>query len=686
MAELQRLLLSPKRIIILLMIAVVNLAMFSGFCRTRREEDIAYYNSMRMWGINTKLNEHQKTEKYLKEDYPAYLEYVQNQSQAQSILSSLTEKSAYINRNLERTAKTYRRLTGIQLRNGENRGINAVKDYAITDYLLLIAPLLLILEMLADAEMAVGDLTRSTKHGRVPLCAWRILAVILISAASVVMLYGGNILFTCKFYGNPGFLRPIQSIPEYQVCALRVTVGGYLFAAGCMKTLALSVISLIVWVTLARFHPIMGWSLSAVWLGGAYLLYRLIVPTSGINHLKFLNVFAALDADIFFTQYCNLNWFAHPSGFLGDMLIFCILLFLVAALLCLWLIGASYPKKLGQRMETIKEKLAKFQTKHLPVHSLFGCEGWKLLIAQKGLLLLLITGLLGFSLWRDIHIYVPVNSVTERFYSQYSGEVTQEKIKRAAYIVVGEARSIKHSQIALAKAYLNHEPDREISRIQANITKTQNDLKQYSQLLNAMLKVARYQRDTGRPAWFIQQNSYIILFQESAAERRCCMVLLLYLIFAFSGIRAYDNRYETRMLLRSTKRGRTGILRAQSFWILFLTLIAVTGLHGVYLLHLLSDVGFPDLNAPAQSLEMLRRIPFRITLRSCIVLHFVLRELAALVLTAIICIISKYSRTPQKSLLIAMVILLLPSALAESGITQMNHFDFVHFLTCCLRK
>ena len=121
--------------------------MFSGFCRTRREEDIAYYKQMRMWGINTKLDEHKKTEKYLKEDYPAYLEYVQNQSQAQSILSSLTEKSDYLNRSLELTANTYRKLSGIQLRDGENRGINAVRDYVITDYLLLIAPLLLILEM-----------------------------------------------------------------------------------------------------------------------------------------------------------------------------------------------------------------------------------------------------------------------------------------------------------------------------------------------------------------------------------------------------------------------------------------------------------------------------------------------------------------------------------------------------------
>lgn len=178
----------------------------------------------------------------------------------------------------------------------------------------------------------------------------------------------------------------------------------------------------------------------------------------------------------------------------------------------------------------------------------------------------------------------------------------------------------------------------------------------------------------------------MILFRETAAERRCCMVLLLYLIFAFSGIQAYDNRYDTRMLLRSTKRGRSGIRTAQAAWIVILTGITVTGLHGIYLLHMLQDVGFTTPDAPAQSLDIFQKLPFSITLRTCIVLHFVLRELAALLITGIIAAVSRLSRTPQKSLLISMVILLLPSALAESGITQLAGLDFVHYLTCCLRS
>ena len=161
------------------------------------------------------------------------------------------------------------------------------------------------------------------------------------------------------------------------------------------------------------------------------------------------------------------------------------------------------------------------------------------------------------------------------------------------------------------------------------------------------------------------------------------MVLLLYLIFAFSGIRAYDNRYDTRMLLRSTKHGRAGLFTAQTAWVLLLTAVVSGGLHGVYLLHMITDAGFANPEAPAQSLQMFQWIPFPVTLRTCIIAFMVLRFLAAAAVSLGICAVSRLSKTPQKALLTAMVIFLLPSALAESGITQLQALNLVQRLTCC---
>ena len=209
MAELQRLLFSPKRLITLLLIAVVNLALFSGNCRSEREQNAAYYERMRSWGVFALQEEQRATEHYLTVDYPNYLELVQSQSQSQSVLGKLSRKNGqndFISRNLEKTAEDYRRLGKVTLQDGENRGIRAVMNYDLTDILLLLAPLLLVLELSGDAATAVGALTRSTKRGRVPLTVWRMLAVVLLSALDILVLYGGNIAYTWYFYGNPGFL------------------------------------------------------------------------------------------------------------------------------------------------------------------------------------------------------------------------------------------------------------------------------------------------------------------------------------------------------------------------------------------------------------------------------------------------------------------------------------------------
>lgn len=681
MAELSRLLLSPKRLVILIMAAVINLALFSGYCRDKQEQSIARFSTGMQSAALAKSRENQKTQQYLEKDYPDYLRYVQEQAATQSILSGLTDQSSFINRNLKKTSADYSRLEGITLTDGESRGILAVNDYPITDYLLLIAPILLVLELLADSDSAAGDLIRSTRQGRVTLCAWRIAAVVLNAAASVLLLYGGNILYTCFFYGNPGLSRALQSIPEYQVCVHRITVGGYLLTAGCMKMLAAVILALMIWLVLSRFQVILGWLISGIWIGGSFLLFRLIVPTAGLNHFKFLNVFAALDADIFFMQYCNLNWFGYPAGFLLNTLAFCILLLAAAVLLCLLRIGHAYPSKTGEKLTDLNDRLRRILTQHLPVHSLFGMEGWKLMGAQKGVFILLAAGVMGFSLWKEIRVYVPTNSETEQFYSQFSGEVTQEKIERTAYIVIGEMKSLQNAKIALAKAYLRKAAPRDVERIKQGIQKSENELNLYKSLLNTMLTLAKYTRQTGRPAWFVQQNAYMIFFQDSAAEHRCSMVLLLWMIFTFSGIAAYDNRYETAMLLRSTRNGRTGLLTAKAGWILLLTLIVSFGLNGVYLAHFFTDAEFAMLDAPAQSLELFRGLPFTISMRGILIGYLFVRYLAALAIAAGIYAVSRISRTPEKARMAAMIIFLLPSALAESGIEQLQLINFVQLLS-----
>ena len=684
MAELRRLLCSPRQLITLLMLTVINLALFSGYCRTAKEEQAAnaIYQAefllQRPADYEKQAEEAEQT--YLTTGYYEYLSYVEEQSERQSILGKLSKNSSFVTRNLEKTAKDYKKLHDVKLTKGENRGIRAVMDYRVTDLLLLIAPLLLVLELSGDADTAIGALTRTTKRGRVPLCCMRILAITLLNAANVMLLYGGNILYAGKFFGNPGLQRAIQSVPDFQSCAARITVGGYFAGCCLMKSAALTAIALTVWILFSRFYSFLGWGIAIPLLGIQYLFSTAIVPTSAANHLKFVNLASALESDIYFTQYCNLNWFGHPSGILTDIIMALILALTVLILLTVLLIGKLRPGRVGQQLETVKDRILRKLNRHLPVHSLFGFEGWKLLIAERALLTIAVCAVFGFSLWKDTRFYAqPVD--TQKFYTKYSGEITQENIQKAEKLKIGEEDKLERDGQSFRLCMANEASEDMKDMLRTHIYFDWVYLERYETFLETMVTTKEFAQEHGFTAYLIDDDPYMKLFEESAAERRCCMLLLLFLIFSFYGIGAYDNRYDTRLLLRSTKKGRGAKLGAQILWCCILTAAAVLVCHGIFLLRLHTDLGFTHLNADMRNLAVFRDIPFRMSLRGCIIWLMIQRYLSALLLCGLIMLVSRLSKTPQRALLLVLVILVLPTALAESGILHMP--DFLRVLSCC---
>ena len=688
MAELKRLLLSPKQIVTLLMLAVINLALFSGYCRNIREDQtsVSSVQTQALRSVAVHVVKGEKSadaeQEYLKTGYYEYLDYVQKQSAQQSILGKMSAKGSFVTRNLEKTAKDYGRLNDIRLRAGENRGIRAVMDFRITDFLLLIAPFLLIMELAADADSAVGALTRTTKRGRTWLCLQRIAAVVLLAAAGIILLYGGNILYAFRCFGDPVFSRPIQSVPDFQLCVLRVSVGGYYAICAFLKLLAVSAAALLVWILLSRFYTILGWLIAVPLLGIQYLCSTAIVPTAAFNHLKFLNLFTALHPDIFFTQYCNLNWFGHPSGFFPDTLIAVILCAVCFGALAVLLIGRMYPGRIGQRIETYKDRFLRKMNARLPVHSLFGFEGWKLLIAEHAMITAAVCAVFSFSLWRDTHVNTQSVDV-QKFYTKYSGEITQEKIDKALKMKLGEEDKLEHDAHSFRLCMENGGSEDMKNMIRKHIFEDWMYLERYEEFAERMTSIREYASENGFQPYLIDGDVYMKLFQESAAERRCCMVLLLFMVFSFYGVRAYDNRYDTRLLLRSTKKGRGRMLAAQIAWCSILTAAAAAVLHGIYLLRLNQELGFPCLEAAAQNLELFRGIPFPVTLRTCIIALMLQRFAAAMLLNGLIILISRLCRTPQRALLVLLILFVLPTALAESGVPLMQRLDFVKYLSCC---
>ncbi|MBR5372066.1 MAG: hypothetical protein IK130_07610 [Oscillospiraceae bacterium] len=682
MAEIRRLLLDPARLIALIMLAVINLALFSGELRSRREEEERYQMQYAEWSISREETEEDPDAHYINEEYPAYLAYVQTQSQTQSVLQKLNKaQSPFVTRNLDKTVQDYQALGKVEVESGDHRALDAVLDCTLTDILLLIAPLLLILSLTAEADTAVGALTRTTKRGRTPLCARRIFAVILFSLADVLLLYGGDFCYAVSQYGSPGLGRAIQSDPAFQLCAVRLTIGEYLIFTVLLKTLAVTVIALLVWLILSRFHPLPGWTLISVIVAGMWLCHQFVMPTSPVNHLRFLNPFAALRADEFFTGYCNLNLFQYPAGFLGSMLIAVGGLFVLLAAGCLVLVGSRYPKKRGAGMVRLFDRISKALSRHMPCHTVFGFEGWKLLFAQRAFVFVCAAIGGAFWLWNDIHISLPLSADTLMMYREFQGEITEKKLEKVTYYIESNQEYAEYLQRKLDEAIAENKDVHEISGLQKSLNEAMETLQFWQAVDTRLSELTDYTARTGLDAWFVPQESYQLLFRGNAMQRHSAMVLLLFLIFAFCGIFAFDNQYGTAALLRATKNGRFRMRLCQWLWIFLLTVFAALMLHGVYILHLAKDVEFALTEAPAQSVAFLQFLPFSVNIRTVLTVYIALRCLAAFALAAAVAGISRFSRNPSHARMISLAAFLLPSALCESGLPLPSFLNFVDALT-----
>ncbi len=670
MRELQRIFGNPSTYLVLVLLCVMNLALFAGFCRSRDEQNA--FSADRVA---------QETAEYLESGYHAYLERISGQSAGQSILSNLGKQSDFIKRNRAVTVRDYAALEGITLQPGEDEGIKAMLDDTVTDYLLLIAPLLLVMELLTVQNSPCGAMLRSTKKGRVPLLLWRMLAVLLLSLLSVLLIWGGNIVYSTIHFGDPVWGRAVQSVPAFQHCALPITVGEFFLLWGLMKLGAVCCITLLVWLILSVFRPVMAVLVLLPAVGGQWLLYTLQDAASGFNHLKFCNLFAMLEGGFFFTDYNNLNWFGHPFAMLDSAVIAFLVLLGAAAAGMILLVGVCHPIQMGEGVQRWLEQLQKRCSERFGIHTVFGYEGKKLLIAQKGLPVILVTAAMTVSLYGETKLFVPTISYWDEAYEKYGGPVTEEKMEQfGEYLVYLEERVVQCESAverSIALGLTQSEIDRETGRLQ----QAKEKLEFYHNVDLRMEELDAHRQKTGQAVWLMPQEGYRGLFGASASAERYSMLLLLFVIFLSAGIGAYENRFGAAPLLRSTKGGRIKRIGCKALWLALLVIPAAICVYGSYSACVAESTALEYGNAPVQSLDMLRRFPLALDIDGFYILWMAARAVLMAGFAYVVALLGSRCRNPRNALLVCLVVFFLPAALAQAGIAFLEPFSVSHDLS-----
>ncbi|MGN0691703.1 MAG: hypothetical protein ACI4K7_05090 [Oscillospiraceae bacterium] len=581
--------------------------------------------------------------------YSQTIESTVKQSQDLSMLNIYDD--GFGSKNIEKTAKDFSAISDIRLTYGDNRGIVILSDYHMTDLIFAAFMMIISAVLLAERRNGLANLIRSISGGRTKLYFSRIGVLIISAVFGAVLLYGGNYLGAVLTFGDMGISRAIQSVPEFSMCTYRISVGEYLIYSTGVKILAVSTAALLFFTLISLMGTVGAYLFGGIIAAVQVLFYLLIPSVSSLNMLKFVNVFAAIRADDYFKVYQNLNVFGRPVCILDAGIIFCISIMIICFISGIFIHGKMY-LKCEHFAERIILAMRKLTEKYAVCLTLFGWEGYKIIVRQYGGIIVICAFLAAYSQAVKYDYFYPQDPYELEWYAKYEGEMTAEKLNDMETQKARLERSIELFQSRLDEI-ISEEP---VDWDSWGKTKRFLDEAQakYDTILPIMENVRsglEYTERTGNPISLIKPYSYDLMFRRDVKTvRRNSLFILIGIICAVSGIYSFERQNRMDGTLRSAYRGRTALNICKIVWAALICAVLCVAVHSVQLFRIDMQLGLNDLDSSIQSLDYMRDYPTYMTIRQYIIGKFAARAAAACVVGSVCALIGRLCSDTSSSI------------------------------------
>lgn len=604
------------------------------------------------------------------EEYPEYVKRTQQNVELMQGVALFEDNNSFARKNIRKTAEDYQRLEGISLTFGENRGVVVYSRFGLTNFLLLAAAVFLVLRFTEEQKKGLHLLIRTTVRGRIPLLLERVGILCFGMCVFACLLYGSTLAVVSVLYPGADLGRTIQSVPEFMKCGYPISIGEYLLNDILFKAVA-GVLAGMLLLTLSAVLP------SGVAMAGflllmslEYLFYLTIVPTSSFANLKFINICALLFGRDAYTGYLNLNFFGRPVLMGKLQLSLLLLLFAVMTAICLTAC-AKNRRQSFELLTRLMERLSAWYSRHRRCPGVLVWEARKILIRQKGLLILFLAGYLAYSASLE-SCYIDLRNPYEMmWYEKYDGPLSQEK--------VGDMET-ELGEMEQRREKLLEDCDRLQEKIRANygnpdfcrkleeeLSKKEKEAEELREMIAGLSKVqaqavsgVEYMEQTGKQLWLLEPYTYHLLLKNDVKTyQRNRWYVLVAVIGAFSGCMAYENKYHTESTMHTLYRGRRTVL----YKILIVTVFsAATALciHMIQFIQIGKEFAYHAMDHPVQSIECMRQFPLDVTIRGYLCLLYGWRCLYAAAAGLVVMGIGYLSKDRVTCLAASVAALLLP--------------------------
>jgi ABC-type transport system involved in multi-copper enzyme maturation permease subunit len=612
-------------------------------------------------------------------------------------VSIFNKEDTFAYRNIIRTPQDFAGLENTPLKLDMSEGVVQSTGFELTDVFMIFIVLLLCIYLISvEKDRKLLLLVKSTRYGRGRAIASKLAVLALSTGAVALLLYGSNILIAQQVFGLGDLGRYVQSISDFRGCTILMTVGQYLLAFLFSKAFVAVFIALLFFtVILLSSNSSFAYAVIAVALAAEWAAWNFIPVTSFINHLKFLNIFGFLDAFSLFANYQNLDVFGQP---VNVRLLFCIMVpVAIAALAGLCYFAFSrfrYNEKVGllsRALDGVRRILARVPG----TASLFLHEMYKLLIAQKALLIIVLLFVVQYYAITNFFVVRDTDQIIYQHYLlEVRGKLTDDTrayianeqaiFDNAAAILQQAAADLKDGKITQTEydGYVNRNTVlQERATAFGWITEQHNYLNGIS-------------RDKGIDTCFVDPRGYTRLFSLNGYEDDINNQLLLtaIIIACLAAAFAQDNAIRAKKIILACREGR-GKSILQKYIACYITALTVAVLvYGSQFFNVCSWYQLADWNAPVQSVmafkgSMLASVPqfsdfpLNMTIGQYALIVYGIRMLGVMAMVSVVLLVSSVSGSIFVSIFASTALLEIPAIFYMLGFNGAKYFSFVEPLS-----
>lgn len=580
-------------------------------------------------------------------EYEEYLNTMEENMEQRVSISSGDD--TFFHKNARKMLNVYCSLRGTEVSFESYQGIE-LADVPITNILILFLVVFFSIEALAsENEDGLLTILRCCKKGRRDLLFNKILALGIVALFVSGLFMLENLLFGSIVYGLGDLTRPLQSLPGFAGCPLRMSIITFLVLVWILKTMALILSQLFVLLLLVHTYQMPVVLCGCIAVGGiGYMCYSGIHVQSGAAILHYVNPEALLKAVPLLNSEVNLNIFGMPVSPLTVAIA-------AFAFVYLLMFGCTIHRfQQSREARTIPLLWKRRKKERRYVASVLCGEVYKLFVTKKALWGLIFVMVIQLFFCLDTsRLKTPQENCENYLLTELYGEAGAEQDAWIRKELIRQDLLSQETGYALEKEVL----EQRIVPLQEHL---------------------RIVKEGAGHAQYIHQIGYEKLFGIGARihDHRNTMLFVSLLVCALSTYVTMEQTGNMKALIEPTKAGWKQVRKKKEVLAVVFSCIAMIIIWIPDFVRLFHTYQLKDWNAPMNWLLSFHEFPNEVTIGVYLIMLVIVRILGAVVTGLLMVWISEKSSNNAMAFGVSAFVFLVPAILTMLHVPYVEGFTF----------